>query len=153
LYLHGALPIYALATGLKVYSLSKTSFKNIQIPLPPLPEQEAIASALSDADEWIENLEQLIAKKRLIKQGAMQTLLTPKEDWEVKKLGEVCDVIGGGTPSTFIPQYWNGEIIWFTPTEVGGAKYLYNSVRKLSSLGLKNSSAIMLPVNTILLTS
>src|SRR5690606_31264656 len=83
----------ALATGLKVYSLSKTSFKNIQIPLPPLPEQEAIASALSDADEWIENLEQLIAKKRLIKQGAMQTLLTPKEDWEVKKLGEVCEIL------------------------------------------------------------
>src|SRR5690606_33776173 len=55
----------------------------VQLPLPPLPEQEAIASALSDADEWIENLEQLIAKKRLIKQGAMQTLLTPKEDWEV----------------------------------------------------------------------
>ena len=71
----------SLATGLKVYSLSKNSFKNIQIPLPPLPEQEAIAGALSDADAWIENLEQLIAKKRLIKQGAMQELLTPQEDW------------------------------------------------------------------------
>ena len=84
----------ALATGLKVYSLSKNSFKNIQIPLPPLPEQEAIATALSDADAWIESLEQLIAKKRLIKQGAMQELLTPKDNWEVKKLGDVC--IEGG---------------------------------------------------------
>lgn len=66
-----------------------SEFRKTQIPLPPLPEQQAIAEALSDADAWIESLEQLIAKKRLLKQGAMQELLTPKEDWEVKKLGEV----------------------------------------------------------------
>lgn len=90
-----------LATGLKVYSLSKGSFKNIQIPLPPLPEQEAIAEALSDADAWIESLEQLIAKKRLIKQGAVQELLTPKEDWEVKKLGEIVVINSGYSPSMF----------------------------------------------------
>ncbi|MFV0140546.1 restriction endonuclease subunit S [Empedobacter falsenii] len=76
-------------------NLGKADFDKIIIPLPPLAEQEAIASALSDADAWIERLEQLIAKKRLIKQGAMQTLLTPPshaepvEAWEVKKLGEV----------------------------------------------------------------
>ncbi len=78
----------SLASGLKVYSLSKGSFLNIQIPLPPLHEQEGIAEALSDTDLWIESLEQLITKKRLIKQGAMQELLTPKEGWEVKRLGE-----------------------------------------------------------------
>lgn len=78
--------------GLSVEKLLK-----LQIPLPPLPEQEAIAEALSDADAWIASLEQLIAKKRLIKQGAMQELLTPKEDWEVKKLGEVIETtqLGG----------------------------------------------------------
>lgn len=79
----------ALATGLKVYSLSKNVFKKIQIPLPPLPEQQAIAEVLSDTDAWIESLEKLIAKKQLIKQGAMQQLLAPKEDWEVKELGSV----------------------------------------------------------------
>ena len=83
----------ALATGLKVFSLSKGSFKNIQIPIPPLPEQEAIAEALGDCDAWIVGIEHLLAKKRLIKQGAMQELLTPKEDWEVKKLGEVCLIL------------------------------------------------------------
>jgi len=81
---------YNEASG--VPSLNKNTLSNIQIPLPPLPEQEAIAEALSDADVWIESLEQLIAKKRLIKQGAMQELLTPKEDWEVKKLGEVAEI-------------------------------------------------------------
>lgn len=73
-------------------NLGKADFDKITIPVPSLPEQEAIAGALSDADAWIESLEQLIAKKRLIKQGAMQELLTPKEGWEVKKLGEVCNI-------------------------------------------------------------
>jgi type I restriction enzyme S subunit len=73
------------------------------IPLPPtLAEQEAIAGALSDADAWIESLEQLIAKKRQIKQGAMQELLTGKRrlpgfsgKWETKRLGDVANVKTG----------------------------------------------------------
>ena len=69
-------------TGSTIKNLGLGTIKNTIIPLPPLPEQEAIAGALSDADAWIESLEQLIAKKRLIKQGAMQELLTPKEGWE-----------------------------------------------------------------------
>ncbi len=77
------------ATGSTVRHTSTPTIKNTILPLPPLPEQEAIAGALSDADAWIESLEQLIAKKRLIKQGAMQELLTPKEGWEVKKFEQV----------------------------------------------------------------
>ena len=70
----------------------------VQIPLPPLPEQQAIASALSDVDALIAALEQLITKKRNIKQGAMQQLLTGEKrlpgfegEWEVKKLGALLD--------------------------------------------------------------
>ena len=69
---------------------------NFKVPVPTLAEQEAIAGALSDADAWIESLEQLIAKKRLVKQGAMQELLTGKRrlpgfsgEWETKRLGEL----------------------------------------------------------------
>jgi type I restriction enzyme S subunit len=61
----------------------------MKIALPSLSEQTAIATALSDADGLITGLEKLIAKKRNIKQGAMQQLLQPKEGWEVKKLGDV----------------------------------------------------------------
>src|SRR5690606_13166922 len=61
----------------------------------PLDEQEAIATALSDCDAWIDSIEQVLDKKRLIKQGAMQELLTPKDDWEVKKLGEMTNVYTG----------------------------------------------------------
>jgi type I restriction enzyme, S subunit len=84
-------------------NLNLEKIKSFLIPLPPtLVEQEAIASALSDADAWIESLEQLIAKKRQIKQGAMQELLTGKRrlpgfsgKWETKKLGCEIDLLTG----------------------------------------------------------
>ncbi len=86
----------ALATGMKVYGVSKTNLKLIKIPLPPTKaEQAAIAEALNDADALITELEKLIAKKKAIKQGAMQELLKPKEGWEVKKLSEIADVEKG----------------------------------------------------------
>jgi|GEM_PF-327655 len=67
----------ATGTSGSMKNISKGSFMNTQIPLPPTKdEQEAIAGALSDADAWIESLEQLIAKKRRIKEGSMQALLT-----------------------------------------------------------------------------
>jgi type I restriction enzyme S subunit len=81
------------AIGSSQKALTISSLSITKIPLPKLPEQKVIAEALSDSDTWIENLEQLIAKKRLIKQGAMQQLLTPKEDWEVKKLGDCLSYI------------------------------------------------------------
>lgn len=83
------------AIGSSQKALTINSLSITKIPLPSLPEQEAIAEALSDADAWIESLEQLIAKKRLIKQGAMQELLSPKDVWEVRKLGEVGKIYGG----------------------------------------------------------
>jgi type I restriction enzyme S subunit len=76
--------------GDAVVHISSSQLENIVIPLPSsIKEQTAIATALSDADAWITSLEQLIAKKRLLKQGAMQELLKPKEGWEVKKIKEI----------------------------------------------------------------
>ena len=141
----------SFGTGYK--SLSLKNIKELSIPFPPLPEQKAIAEVLSDTDNLIQALEKRIAKKRLIKQGAMQKLLTPKEDWEVKKLGEIAEVVGGGTPNTFMKKYWNGAINWFTPTEIGINKYAFESIRKITEEGLKNSSAKILPIETVLLTS
>ncbi|WP_294677163.1 restriction endonuclease subunit S [uncultured Fluviicola sp.] len=71
--------------------INSNEIKGFQIPLPPLPEQEFIAEALSDTDTWIESLEKLVNKKRLIKQGAMQKLLTPKDDWEEKTIFEIAE--------------------------------------------------------------
>jgi len=84
-----------LASGLKVYGLSKTSISKIFVEIPPLREQEAIAEALSDADAAIESLDALISKKRDVKQAAMQQLLTGRTrlpgftaDWKEVRLGE-----------------------------------------------------------------
>lgn len=90
-------------------SLSMSKIRSFRIIVPPtLAEQTAIATALSDADGLITGLEKLIAKKRNIKQGVMQQLLQPKEDWEVKKLGEVAHVIMGQSP---LSQFYNTESI------------------------------------------
>jgi type I restriction enzyme S subunit len=82
------------------------AFKILRVVLPPITEQEAIAEAMSDADALIESLEQLIAKKRHIKQGAMQELLTGKKrlpgfggEWEVKSFGDVFDYHSTATNS------------------------------------------------------
>jgi type I restriction enzyme S subunit len=72
--------------------------------------------------------------------------------WEEKRLGGFGDVVGGGTPDTTRPEYWNGDINWFTPTEIK-QKYTQNSLRKISDKGLKDSSAKLLPVGTLLFTS
>ena len=70
-----------------------SEFKKVQLPIPPTKaEQTAIANALSDTDALINSLEKLIAKKRNIKQGAMQKLLQPKEGWEAKKLVELTKI-------------------------------------------------------------
>jgi len=84
---------YNEASG--VPSLNAHTIEKIQVSLPPLPEQKAIAKVLSDTDNLIQSLEKQIAKKRLIKQGAMQKLLSPKEGWEKKKLGEIFTVTRG----------------------------------------------------------
>lgn len=74
-------------------NLNLEQIGSFSFPIPPLPEQKAIATALKDTDDLIQSLEKLIAKKKIIKQGAMQELLNPKEDWVIKKLGEVFDFI------------------------------------------------------------
>ena len=110
------------------------------VPVPTKAEQEAIAEALSDADALIESLEQLLVKKRQLKQGAMQELLTGKKrlpgfsgEWEVKRLGdtwdwEVMPIRSGGTPSTISQgaQFSSkGDILWWG----GGDRRLRNNVR------------------------
>jgi type I restriction enzyme S subunit len=89
-----------------VQNLNVEVVREFDIPIPTLPEQEAIAEALSDADALIEALEQLVAKKRQLKQGAMQELLTGKRrlpgfsgEWEIKPLGEIGESIIGLTYS------------------------------------------------------
>ena len=88
-----------LATGLKIFGISKQSLSDVRIPLPPPAEQRAIAEALSDVDGLLGALDALIAKKRAVKQAAMQQLLTGKTrlpgfsgEWGRRLLGEIASV-------------------------------------------------------------
>ncbi|SPD91510.1 EcoKI restriction-modification system protein HsdS [Leuconostoc suionicum] len=75
------------------------------------------------------------------------------DDWEERKLGELSNIVGGGTPSTSNPEYWDGDIGWYAPAEIGEQSYVSKSKKTITELGLKKSSARILPVGTVLFTS
>lgn len=150
--------------GDAVVHISAAALSSIKIPLPSTKaEQEVIAEALSDADALIESLERLIAKKRQLKHGAMQELLTGKKrlpgfgvTWEMKRLDAVAEIRSGGTPSTNQPAFWDGDVPWCTPTDItalNGFKYLTQTARTITVQGLKASSAEMIPANSVVMTS
>lgn len=78
-----------------------------------------------------------------------------KNNWQTKKLGEVCEVVNGGTPKTNIEQYWDGDILWITPKDMGRLNGIYvaDTERKISKKGLKNSSAKIIQSNSIILST
>ena len=73
--------------------------------------------------------------------------------WEQRKLGDVADIVGGGTPSTAISEYWDGDIDWYAPAEIADQIFVNSSQKKITAEGLNNSSAKMLPVGTVVFTS
>lgn len=144
-------------------NISLGDLRAFKLALPSLPEQQAIAAALSDADGVVAGLERVIAKKRLIKQGARQDLLTARRrlpgfsgEWKAATLSELADIRSGGTPSTSDATLWDGDIAWVTPTDItalDGRKFLSGTTRTISRAGLRQSSAELLPEGTIVMTS
>lgn len=132
---------YNEASG--VPSLNAKTIERISIATPPsIKEQNAIALALSEIDDYIFSLENLITKKRNIKQGAMQKLLQPKEGWEVKKLGEKADIFRGGSPrpiEDYLTIHPDG-INWIKIGDVKkNAKYIESTDEKIIPEGLSRS--------------
>ncbi len=123
-------------------------------------ELQAIVAALSDVDALLAKLDALIAKKRDIKQAAMQQLLTGKQrlpgfrgEWEVKRLGDVVErIIGGGTPSRANPHYWHNGIPWMTVKDFATFNP-YQTQESITSLGLKNSATNLIPRGTLIIST
>lgn len=129
----------------------------INILVPPLAEQKAIAKALSDTDNLIQSLEKLIDKKKKIKLGLMQQLLTGNKripgfsgEWEYQKVERFGDIVTGGTPPTGVKGYWNGNIPWVTPTDISTKKYISLTERMITYQGLNKLRK--LPKNSVLIT-
>lgn len=150
-------------TQTSIAHLPREKFVEVPLPVPPGPEQSAIVGALGNVDALLATQDALIAKKRAIKQGAMQALLTCrrrlpgfKEPWKKMGLDQLADIRSGGTPSTSRSDFWDGDVPWVTPTDItalNGRKSLCDTKRKITSLGLKSSSAEIIPEKSVIMTS
>ena len=76
-----------------------------------------------------------------------------KTAWEQRKLGDIADIVGGGTPSTNNADYWDGDIDWYAPAEIGDKIFVDSSERKITKEGFENCSAKLLPAGSVLFTS
>lgn len=106
--------------------------------------------------EKLVNIKKSMLDKMFPKNGASVPEIRFKgftDPWEQRKLGDVADIVGGGTPSTNNPNYWDGDIDWYAPAEIAGQIYFDSSQRKITEQGYENSSAKMLPPGTVLFTS
>lgn len=134
-----------------------------ELAIPCYQEQQKIAAFFTALDEKIRLSEQKLNLISKIKKGIAQKLFAQDlrfknkdgyffDSWKSYTVGELVDVIGGGTPSTQNPDYWDGDIYWLTPTEIN-SKYVHSSNRKITFDGVRNSSAKLLPKGALLLTT
>ena len=144
-----------------------STLKQIYVSVPSaIEEKNKISKFMSFTDHLITLHQRKLEKLKIIKKSLLENLFpqngekTPKirfsgftEDWEQRKLGEIADIIGGGTPSTLNLDYWDGNIDWYSPAEIIDQIYVDRSQRKITELGFEKSSAKMLPEGTVLFTS
>ena len=130
-------------TGMAMPKLNKETCKKIPILCPGFEEQKKIG-------DYFRSLDNLIT---LHHRKYMKNIDLSLFDWEQRKLGELAEIVGGGTPSTSVESYWDGDIDWYAPAEIGEQIYLKSSQRKITEEGLNKSSAKVLPVGTVLFTS
>ena len=139
--------------GDAVVHIGAHALASIKLALPPLPEQSAIATALSDVDALLAGLDKLIAKKRDLKQATMQQLLTGKTrlpgfagEWEVKRLGGIAHIQRGASPRPIDSPIWfdeNSPVGWVRISDVtASGMYLKTTQQRLSSEGIKHSRPV-----------
>ncbi|MBE6371797.1 MAG: hypothetical protein E7055_06950 [Lentisphaerae bacterium] len=138
-------------------------FFQIKIADPPLAEQKRIAEILGCCDRVIALKKELIAEKKKQKKALMQKLLNPDSgfrlpgftgEWRRCLISEICTIESGGTPATSNEKYWGGDIFWCTPSDISNSgKYITFTPQTISQEGIKNSSAALLPVGSIIMCS
>ncbi|QVM92109.1 restriction endonuclease subunit S [Pseudomonas entomophila] len=139
-------------------NIGQSNLSLVVAPVPPLSEQRVIATALSDIDALLGALERLIAKKRNLKQATMQQLFTGETrlpgfhgEWVLKRLGDLAEMGSGGTPTSSVPAYYDGNIPWVSISDMTqGGKYINSTDRNLTRLGFASCAAQMFPTGTVL---
>ena len=135
------------------WNLKYPQIETIKVQIPSVSEQDKVSELFSVLDERIAAQSQLVESLKKYKRGVNNQILSQIDNSYNCRLGSVCEIVGGGTPDTLHTEYWGNTVEWFTPSEIGKTKYVNNSVRKLSDIGLDNSSAKLLPIGTVLLTT
>lgn len=151
-------------------NVSPSDIENIKWNFPPLPTQQKIASILSAYDALIQNYKKQIkalqtAASELYKEWFVRFRFPGyknsrfengiPEGWKIERIGNIGEVIGGGTPSTENEEYWDGDIPWLSPVDLSDNTNVYVSRggKNITKLGLQKSSAKMMPKDTVLLSS
>ena len=147
-----------LAVGGVVNNLNSSLVRKVEITIPPKSTQLAIVSELDKINELIRlKKEQLKDFDNLAQSLFYEMFGDPVENekgWEVKKLGEICEVVTGTTPKTNIPEYWGKGHYWVTPAELNDtAVYIDRTERKITDEALSKTKLRLLPVGTVLLSS
>lgn len=151
--------------GISVLGISKKNLGKLNLYIPySIEEQQKIGDFFSKLDRQIELEERKLELLEQQKKGYMQKIFSQElrfkdengneyPEWEIKKLSDIAEIIGGGTPSTKESEYWEGNINWFTPVEIGDKAFVSSSQRKITKKGLQKSSSKILPIGTVLFTS
>lgn len=140
------------AAGSQHINIGQESLEKIEVCLPSATEQEKIAEILMKWDKAIELQEKYIEKANQQRIFLLKKVFEPKQNWSYQTLGDNVDLLAsGGTPSTKILKYFDGNIVWVSIDDISkSGKYISKSNRTLSLEGLQNSSAKLFPKGTIL---
>ena len=152
--------------GATINQITGYMFSKMEFMVPSPAEQDAIGEYFKQLDNLITLHQRKYDKLLNIKKSMLEKMF-PKngndvpeirfkgftDAWEQRKLGDTADIVGGGTPSTGNPSYWDGDIDWYAPAEIADQIYANSSQKKITDLGYENSSAKMLPPGTVLFTS
>ena len=153
--------------GATINQITGYMFSNMSFTIPSEEEQHKIGSFFTQLDNTITLQQRKLNSLQKLKKGLLQKMF-PKngenipeirfpefsDAWKQRKLSDIALIVGGGTPSTNNPEYWDGEIDWYAPAEINGQIYADYSARKITKLGLEKSSAKILPAGkTVLFTS
>jgi type I restriction enzyme S subunit len=138
-------------------NISGSLIKKLELELPPLPEQKAIASVLSSLDDKID----LLHRQNKILEAMAETLFRQwfveeaQDDWEDGSLLELIQLVGGGTPKTAIAEYWDGDIPWLSGGDIASnhKSFVKYAQKKITEVGLNNSAAKLLPKHATVISA